>query len=169
MKKRIIIYTIILVIIVGLCMAVIIYLNNKNKIEEFDEVIIESSYSNYAWGFLYSGILICKDGTMYKFNISDKSINNLNLEDKYKFILENSEKKYEKVKNNDIYDIIEYSKNIDYSNYSEYDSGMRDYGVDSIYVISEGKRNEIYSFGDLNMSSNDENAKKILEIIDKYI
>ena len=83
--------------------------------------------------------------------------------------LENSEKKYKKVKNNDIYDIIEYSKNIDYSNYSEYDSGMRDYGVDSIYVISEGKRNEIYSFGDLNMSSNDENAKKILEIIDKYI
>lgn len=169
MKKRIIIDTIILVIIVGLCIAVIIYLNNKNKIEESDEVIIESSYSNYAWGFQYSGILICKDGTMYKFNISDESINDLNLEDKYKFILENSEKKYKKVKNNDIYDIIEYSKNIDYSNYSEYDSDMLDSGVDSIYVISEGKRNEIYSFGDLNMSSNDENAKKILEIIDKYI
>ncbi len=169
MKKRIIIYAVILVIIVSLCMAVIIYLNNKNKINEPNEVIIESSYTNYAWGFQYSGILICKDGTMYKFDISDKSINDLNLEDKYKIILENSEKKYKKLKYSDINDIIEYSKNIDYSNHSEYATNRYDSGNESVYVISEGKTNEIRSIGDLNMCSNDENAKKILEIIDKYI
>ena len=169
MKKRIIIGVIILVIVVSLCVSVIIYLNNKNKTNEPNEVLIESSYTNYAWGFRYSGILICKDGAMYEFNISDESINKLSLENKYKFILENSKKKYKKLKNSDINDIIEYSKNINYSNYSITNTFMNDSGATSVYVISGGKTNQIRSIGDVNMFSNDENAKKILEIIDKYI
>ena len=46
---------------------------------------------------------------------------------------------------------------------------MNDSGATSVYVISGGKTNQIRSIGDVNMFSNDENAKKILEIIDKYI
>ena len=61
----------------------------------------------------------------------------------------------------DIYDIIEYSKNIDYSNYGKHDAGMRDTVVNSVWVISAGKINKIYSSGDWNMYSNDENAQNI--------
>lgn len=55
--------TILIIVIVGILMSISINSYESGR----DNIIIENSYINYAWGFQYNGTVICDNGDIYRF------------------------------------------------------------------------------------------------------
>lgn len=78
----------------------------KNSILEEDySVLVEKSYSNYAWGKVYNGTAICSNGKIYQFD------GKLDKENVLKS--ENKKKKIKTVSDGDLRLIKEYITNIE--------------------------------------------------------
>lgn len=171
MKKKRVIITIIAILV----MAIILFIVYKNKhtIDE-KQIIAENSYMNLAWGFSYSGTIICNDGSVYKFSITD---NNNEYIDAYKdlkklnkCILNNTTKYVCKISKNEINKIKEYSKNIQNENYTEESSGGADMGQNSIKIwnYETNERITLKTSGDWNGKNSSLNANELIYLIEKY-
>lgn len=136
-------------------------------------VFIENSYINYAWGFQYNGKVICDSGNIYSFSKSDRvayASTSANLETLNNYILSGDTKFVGRVSDKDLKTMKEYTKTID-NNYTEAASGGNDMGANVIYIWDYDKNEKILlkETGDWNKENTSENAKKLNELIEKYM
>ena len=167
----------ILIILIPLVLIGLLVSNKNNVITSSDrKIIVESSYSNYAWGYTYQGMAICEDGTIYKwnmdsdyFNVKYSSENNYNLRDDSNRILKYSVKEERMVSNSDM---IELKKNISkLKDDIDMHNVGNDIGSDAIIVwdYSKGKKITIKETGDFEGENNTREAQNIIRIINKYL
>lgn len=150
-----------IIIIVALVIAIIgILIITKPKEEKEYQApafLIVKSYSNYAWSTVFNGIAIFEDGTIYSWDYEEITDGNYNdyignndistqsgIKD---FILNKGTKKTEKVSDDDLNELKKYINNLN---------------------DEEDKKYTLSINGDCEGQSKTKNAKKILDIINKY-
>ena len=138
-----------------------------------ENVILESSYINYAWSFQYNGKVICDSGNIYSFSKSDRTAYvgaSTDLETLNNYILSGDAKFVGRVNDKDLKTMKEYAKTID-NNYTEAAFGGNDMGANVIYIWDYDKNEKILlkETGDWNKENTSENAKKLNELIEKYM
>lgn len=106
-KILILLGIVILVIIIG---SIFYIIHNLQKSNGNNNILIEDSYINWAWGFQYSGQVICEDGSIYSFDMSGdygtkvpEDLKGLN-----KFILKNAKLENARVSDSDLEKMKEY-------------------------------------------------------------
>lgn len=154
MKKKIILSIIIILLII-----IFILLKNSNYNDFNDnDIIIESSFSNYAKIPTYKGTIICNNGDIYSIKL--KSNNN--------FI---THKKLKHVSSNDLEKMKSYISEIE-SNYNSKSLGA-DIGTQElcIYKVVDGKKEKITleASGDNEIKNTSENTKELILLIKRYI
>lgn len=138
-----------------------------------EKVILESSYINYAWGFQYNGKVICDSGNIYSFSKSDRlayASASADLETLNNYVLSGDTKFVGRVNDKDLQAMKEYAKTID-NNYTEAASGGNDMGANviSIWNYDKNEKTLLKETGDWNKENTSENAKKLNELIEKYM
>ena len=167
MKKRI--FLIFIIILFVLIIAFIFNFFKKKYI------IAEYSRENFAGKFVYNGIVICSDGSIYKFSLDDKlndydkaaneSLNKLN-----SLIMKNTTEFIGKISEDELNTLKKYSPDIDSSNYKKGDMGFRDFGQTSttIWNYDLNERIILSSTGDGYITNLSENADVLRNIIKSY-
>ena len=167
-------YWILITIIVTLVLVYVSFYYFISKSEVSTETIfLESSSINYAWGFQYNGKVICDSGNIYSFSKSDKAAYasaSTDLETLNNYILSGDTKFVGRVNDKDLKTMKEYAKTID-NNYTEATSGGNDMGANVISIWDYDKNEKILlkETGDWNKENTSENAKKLNELIEKYM
>lgn len=134
-----------------------------------DEVILVSSYSNYAWGFIYEGKFVTGSGDVYKFDFSEMSPRELDEDAEFKKIIENNKPK-DHVNMNALKEIYYYSTKMDPEAEWDVVHEACDYGENAISVYVEDKGLvTVYMQGDNTGSRDDKYAKKIKKAFDKRL
>ena len=172
MKKRL--WIIIIIAFIAILCTCALILSRKNKDISELRVIAEKSYINYAWGFQYKGEAILNDGTIVKWSYLGSRIDSHFLQkemiEQSNWIINNSDIKIEKVSNKDLKDLNKYINKI--QNQFEYESSQgADLGANcvKIYNYEEGEIFELSQTGDWVGNNNSEDAKKCLQLIEKYL
>ena len=156
---------------------VLVYVSFYHFISKSDvsteTIILENSYINYAWVFQYNGKVICDSGNIYSFSKSDKAAYasaSTDLETLNNYILSGDTKFVGRVNDKDLKTMKEYAKTID-NNYTEAVSGRNDMGVNviSIWNYDKNEKTLLKETGDWNKENTSENAKKLNELIEKYM
>lgn len=159
------------VIVIGVFVAIKVN-SGQNKTD--GNIILESSYINYAWGFQYNGTVICDNGNMYSFKKMDrKEYENVceNLNDLQNYILSGDAEFVNKVTNQDLKQMKTYMESINDAEYTEVASGGNDMGAQIIYLWKQDKNERILlrETGDWNRENTNENTKALIELVEKYI
>lgn len=115
-----------------------------------EDIIAEMSYTNYAWVYSYYGKLIYGDGSIYSFSDSHKN----------KELIGN-------VSESDLKEMKKYSKAIDDKKIVGSSSAC-DMGAWCIYVWNDKKKILLKETGDWDRENKNPNAKKLINIIEKY-
>jgi len=168
MKKRLII--ILLIILVVAVIAVGLIISRKNKDIRGLRVIAEKSYINYAWGVQYKGEAILNDGTIVKWSNYDSYPSPQNMIEKSNWIINNSDIKIEKVSNKDLKELNQYISKI--QDEFEYEGSQgADMGVSSVKIYNYEKETilKLSETGDWVGKNNSEEAKRCLDLIEKYL
>ena len=167
-------YWILITIIVTLVLVYVSFYYFISKSEVSTETIfLENSYINYAWGFQYNGKVICDSGNIYSFSKSDRVAYvsaSTDLETLNNYILSGDTKFVGRVNDKDLKTMKEYAKTID-NNYTETASGGNDMGANviSIWNYDKNEKTLLKETGDWNKENTSENAKKLNELIEKYM
>jgi len=167
MKKLIFIGT--LVITVSLIIGYLIF----DDLKKSSEILFEDSVLNAAWGYKYYGYVICRDGSVYSFDISEQDLgtNIKDLKSQSKYILKNAklQKKLE-VSKPDLEKMIRYSKYIDGSKVGEIKQRSWDLGSRTIkmYEYESGAIIDLKETGDMEVENTSQYAKELVELIQKY-
>lgn len=171
MKKK----SIIIAIIAILVIAIILFIVYKNgNIINGKQIIAEDSHINWAWGFSYSGTIICDDGSVYKFSMTDNekeySESYEDLKKLNKSILNNTTEYVCKISKDEINKIKEYSKNIKNENYTENYAGGTDMGQSSIIIwnYESNKRITLITSGDWEGKNSSSNVNELINLVQKY-
>ena len=162
-NKKYIIFALICLTIVIMLIAVVNIINSKR-------ILIRYSYYNMAWGFSYSGLVVCRDGSIYefKFDNKDQLETTDDIELKAKNILDNTTEKVGKMDKDDLKRLKELLSTVEdntTSNHVAYDFGQ------SSIIYYNYKTNEtitIKSSGDYNTYNTSDNIDEILDILEKY-
>lgn len=168
------VYWIILTIMVVLILVYVSFCHFISKSDVSTEtIILESSYINYAWGFQYNGKVICNSGNIYSSSKSDRAAYasaSADLETLNNYILSGDTKFVGRVNDKDLQAMKEYTKTIA-NNYTEAASGGNDMGANVISIWDYDKNEKILlkETGDWNKENTSENAKKLNELIEKYM
>lgn len=136
------------------------------NIPQEKHILIEKSYSNYAWGHVYEGTFICTDGTIYKFDYSNsKSMDKINEE----YMLKHSKKTHKKISKNDMKILYENAVNL--KDKIKRKNVAMDAGSHSISVWVPNKNKKIYikESGDFKGTNNTKESKVIRFILKKYL
>ena len=167
-------YWILITIIVTLVLVYVsfYYFISKSDVST-ETIILASSYINYAWGFQYNGKAICDSGNIYSFSKSDRAAYvsaSTDLETLNNYILSGDTKFVGRVNDKDLKTMKEYAKTID-NNYTEAASGGNDMGANviSIWDYDKNEKTLLKETGDWNKENTSENAKKLNELIEKYM
>ena len=174
-NKKII--NLVLIILIPLVLIGLLVFKENMTISSSDrKILVESSYTNYAWGYIYDGMAICEDGTIYKwdmdsdyFNVKYSSEDNYNLRNDSNRILKYSVKEERMVSNSDM---IELKKNISkLENNIDMHNVGNDIGSDAIIVwdYSNGEKITIKETGDFEGENNTREAQNIIRIVNKYL
>ena len=169
----------ILIIIIPLILIGLILTNNGHILGSVKkQILLEKSYTNFAWGQTYEGMAICTDGTVYKWNMDDKYFDelseakygySLNLEDASSIILKYAELTTIRVSSKDLESL---KKNISNLNgYTSLEYGGSDMGSHSVIVWDYSKKQitTIKTYGDMVGENETEEAQEIIRIADKYL
>jgi hypothetical protein len=177
MKKKKILFGILILVFVIVIVGILIIKNNNNNISgsfifsNQPQIIAESSYKNYAWGFQFNGKAILSDGSIYKWNISnnDYSTDIPSDIDKYtNWILENGTKSESKVSNDDLEKIQKYILELE-DNIETTNTAM-DAGSSSIKVWNENKEKIILKeSGDFSGENTTSASQNLIALINKYL
>jgi len=168
MKKRLLI--IMLIILVAVVVAICWIVSTKNKNISNLRVIVEKSYINYAWGFQYKGEAILNDGTIVKCNKYDLNSLSDDIKEQSNWIINNSDIKIEKVSNKDLKKLNQYISEI--KDEFEYEGSQgADMGANcvKIYNYEEKTILKLSEQGDNVGKNNSEEAKRCLDLIEKYL
>ncbi len=137
------------------------------------KILIEKSYSNYAWGSQYNGKAIFSDGTIYSWDSKNESDNwrNYNLtsiDELTDFLFDYGILEDTKVSKEDLEKIEEYINDLE----DEIDIKHpgADMGTTVISAIkSDGKKIDLKLKGDAEGENKTKNAQELLEIINNYL
>ncbi len=169
MNKKIII--ILSVLILGIILFIFINILKKGYKKELNnlekQVLVISSYSNYAWGIQIKEKVIFNDGTIYTWNFdgNNDDLNNYDKSNEKEFILKNGIKSSIKVSSKDLDKLNEYIKKVD--NTTEYKCMGADQGTNSIFVIKNNEKILINSSGDCIKKINE--YESLINLIEKYL
>ena len=137
------------------------------------KILIEKSYSNYAWSAQYNGMAIFNDGTIYSWNLTgnmkDLENYNVNSADGLKnYILENGKLENKKISAKDLEKIEEYINNIEDSIEIKYPGA--DQGTTTISAWNSNGKEIILSVKVDSVGENKtNNAQELLKIINRYL
>ncbi len=126
-------------------------------INSSDNKLIEYSFSNFAWSYIYYGELIMDNGDVYLFNCSDKHSYNSN---------ECITKKVDTISNSDMNKILKYRDSISEKYKSK--NEMNDYGEVSISMVKDDIEILLIGKGDNKITNSSKNVNKLLKILKKY-
>lgn len=180
MKKKIISYILMALLIIALGVGLGFAIHDMSGKEEYLDypeeekmVLVEKSYSNYAWGVSYNGSVIFNDGTIYTWDFSGDltSLTEYDFDTAdglKKFVLAQGKKSKKQVTKEEIEDIKSYIHDVE-DTIERMCSGA-DMGTESIEVWKSNNENiSLYESGDCNGESSDINAIRIREIVNKYL
>ncbi|MBQ6539047.1 MAG: hypothetical protein IJL76_02085 [Bacilli bacterium] len=127
------------------------YINSNNN------KLIEFSYSNYAWSYVYYGEMIMDSGDIYLFNCGEK-----NSYDSKECLT----RKVESIDDKDLDKLLKYRETIQekYSTKNE----MNDYGEISISMIKDDIEIILIGKGDNKITNKSKDIDKVLKILKKY-
>ena len=142
-------------------------LNTENK-----RILIEYSFKNNAWDYIYYGTVICEDGSMYSFEFTDSSQEydqRDDIEKRSKNILGNVTINKGKMNKKDLEQLKEELINIENDITKEH-SGMYDGGQTSIEYYNYDTKEVIKLMlkGTYNGINNSQNIQDILLILEEY-
>jgi gamma-glutamylcyclotransferase (GGCT)/AIG2-like uncharacterized protein YtfP len=134
------------------------------------DILIENSYINFAWGFVYYGQVICVDGSIYSFDASAKGESDHTFTELSEFILEYAVLEEERVSEEDLQKIREYSSGIDPNQQSKPESTAFDAGSNRILLYDYENKKEItlIESGDYESRNTSKDADKLIKIVEKY-
>lgn len=171
-KKLIIILVVALLIITTISIYILFTKKNENtSSNENAKLLVVQKYSNYAWGFSFSGTAIFDNGSIYTWKESDNSITKEyeieTIEGIKEYILNEADLKTKKVSKKDLKQIKEQISKIDDDIKIEHPGA--DMGTETIFVIDE-KDNKIIlrETGDSVGENQTKEAQELLNIIEKY-
>jgi len=169
-KKNLIIILIVIIVIISTSVFLISNNRKTNK-----RIIAESSHINYAWGFKYQGTVICEDGSIYTFDLSDSeeaNFDEMSLDKRNELILKNGELTKEKVSRKDLKKLKEYSEKIE-QKYETRENGIstRDFGIVSVSIYNYRKDTitMLTQTGDNPMDNVWDGSEEALEVLSKYL
>lgn len=171
-KKYIGISLIIIIIAIIAIVSLWIY-KKSNIVNGIDisnkRVLIEKSYQNYAWGYQYSGTVICEDGSIYSFKFEKPSDTKYDKKTKAsKDILEHITESKGTVNKDDLKQLKEQLSTITNDvteKHAAYDAGqtsIKYYHYDTNEIIT------LKSSGDYERQNNSQNLDNVLKILKKY-
>ncbi len=146
---------------------------NTENVEKSSNILVEYSYSNYAWSKTYKGCVIFDDGSLYEFDIDFPIPDEYNIDDTDSFsnyILKYGKKKKTKLLNGDLENLKENvekyalsgdSFNIDYIG--------SDIGNTVIKVYYNNEKFLISTSGDANGKSTSDEGEYIFLKAAKYL
>jgi len=144
----------------------------KNEINPNAELLVVSSYSNYAWGFQFYGTAIFDDGSILTWNNEkdSKSKVKYNLETNEglkEYILNEGKLKSIKVSNNKLEKMKENIEKLE--DKIEIEMPGADQGTTSIYVINpDNDKITLKYTGDWNGENQTVESKEILKIVERF-
>ena len=170
MNKKIISYFLVLVILFALIFIIPSLFHKEQPKELNDEekqILVISSYSNFAWVVTMNKKVIFDDGTIYTWEYSEEEYG---IDDIYKytdkeFMLKNGKKLDKKVNTKDLEQIKKYIKNVEETD--DYKCMGADQGIYNIYVVKNNEEILINSRGDCIKEI--EKYKPLVDLIKKYI
>ena len=182
-KKIFCVLAIILIIVCGISLYKNI--NNNNKEETFrkelskeeKQILLEYSYSNYAWGYQFHGKVLFNDGTIYSWNINGNYGDAKNNRENYdvntaeglkEFVLDNGTKEEKKVSKKELEKIENEISQLDdkiETEHAAYDAG------DSIISAwkTNGEKIRLKISGDFEGQNTTDHAKTLIKIAEKYL
>ena len=175
-KKRNLLIILLLIIVIIIGFFIYKFCDNKNYKDTLNKenkrILVESSYSNYAWTAQFSGTVIFNDGTIYSWNSNNKKENgnyNINSTDGLKsYVLENGKKRLKRVTSKDIEKIENYINNLEDTIDIEYPGA--DQGTSRISVWNSDDQKITLSLkGDSVGENKSEIAQELLKLIDRYL
>ena len=176
-KKRNLLIILLLIIVIIIGFFIYKFYDNRHYRDELSKdakkILVEESYSNYAWTAQFSGTAIFNDGTIYSWNSdNNKKENgnyNINSADGLKsYILENGKKRLKRVTSEDIEKIENYINNLEDSIDIGYPGA--DQGTNRISVWnSDNQEIKLSLKGDSVGENKSEIAQELLKLIDRYL
>lgn len=173
-KRKILILVIILFAILASGTGTIIYTTNKKgtdvaQVTGERKVLVEFSYSNAAWGFVYNGVVICENGEVYDFSFDQPSdIAYTDLNEMSEDILTHKTVQRKSVEPEDLKKIKELLNTIEddcTSNFVAMDAGQN---TIKLYNYNSNKTVTLKSRGDIEINNNSNNAEELLSLLAKY-
>ena len=177
MKKTIIKLLILISIVIAITCTLLLLNNNNSKskarqnISKSPDLLAINSYSNYAWGYSFSGTAIFSDGSIYTWKENDSSdVENYDLQTTKgleEYILKEGKLKNKKVSDKDLKEIKKHINKVDDDINIKHPGA--DIGTYSITIINKNnKQITLKCSGDSTGENQTENSQKLLKIIEKY-
>jgi|GEM_PF-4741789 len=146
----------------------------KTATAKSTDIIIEASYANMAWGYHYSGVLICADGSIYTFNTNKPVTTPYDypntLKGKGEVLLKIAHPEEKKVSDKDLKKMLEYISQIDKTKQSKRTNTANDAGANviSVYDYSTDSKILLKETGDWTSKNKSPCAKKLIKLVEKY-
>lgn len=178
MKKKFIFIFLAILILILICIFVFYKIFIRYNVSDSNnKILIEKSYSNYAYKAVFNGEIIFSDGSIYTCSfagsMNDSKNYNINSEEGLKeYIINYGVRKIKKVSSSDLKEIenciVNLNDTISNNKFALNYIGA-DQGTSSISVWKDGKEIILKSSGDVVGENKTEYSQKLLSIIDKYI
>lgn len=146
---------------------------NKSVSQTGTKIIAEKSYVTFAWGFQYTGEVICSDGNIYGFDHSyaapDCPETLTSLENASEYVLSDAQISGKRVSNADMARINELIASLEDKNESRHNG--YDAGANSVivYDYARGEKITLASEGGWIIENSTKNSKELQKIINRYL
>jgi len=174
MNNKNLVLILVLIAIAAISIVAILLTYNQKKNSQ-NKVIIESSQVSNAYGFAYAGTVICGDGSIYDFELTDskyENIDKLTLTQRSILILESGTKREETVEEQDLKKIKKLLPKIK-ADYKERNAEMQifNFGTESVHIYNYKKNEKVILLqtGAVLLDNNSKKTAEILEILGEYL
>lgn len=176
MKKKSPLVLVLIVLIPVVLIGLFILEKDGSMLSSKRKILVEKSYTNYAWGERYRGMAICDDGTIYKWDMPEEYFDEMVIFDtktslKYEsdMILKYATKNNKSVSSKELEILKTNISNL--SSYMSKNYGGNDMGsnIISVWNYDNGSRVVIKESGDFRGENTSEEAQRIIKIVNKYL
>ena len=136
------------------------------------KVLIEHSYLSTSGSFIYKGVVLFDDGTIYSWNTTDEiNFSKLTtMKDKSLWIIKNGNKSKKRLGRNKINEIKKYIDRLDDSSTTtEFKSTKNGITTIKIWDYNDSKYFILKETGDYESFNDSKESKKIIKITNKYL
>ncbi len=135
-----------------------------------ENILIEKSYSNWAWRFIYEGYIVYGDGNIYSFSTNDKDTYQEITQNMDLYISQHGILEDQQIAADDLQKMLTYIGYIDPSKQSDKITGGYDMGQESIFIYEPADQSRILlkESGDVRSHNTSDYAPELIELIEKY-